>query len=637
MRGRSSAALYDGIDTLFQVGAVTGTSDGELLERFSTSRGGSGQAAFEEIVNRHGAMVLGVCRRVLADRQAAEDAFQATFLVLALRAGSIRKPESVGPWLHGVAARVALRGAAQTRRRRERPLAEAHQPGADSADPDLTEIRSVLDEELERLPEKYRRPVVLCYLEGQTQEEAAQVLGWTKGTVSGRLARAKDMLRGRLERRGLAPTAAVLPGLFAPEPASAAVPASLLAPTVRAASALGLAGAEAELASGHVTKLARSVLRATLLTRLKLAVAVAFLALGASAVAASSLWRSRPVLPSTRDARRLEVVPPQRLSRHVVGVAYTPDGETAISAESDGQIRFWDVSTGRTIGTLSLIESPGASDPALDGFSLSSDGRMIAGSGSVRDVLSARTLHGIWIWSLEQSRLLRWIDGGEKGLQAFALSPESASLATGNQSGKIQLWDIATGEELLALQLGESAIRGIAFSPDGMTLAITNENSGVQLWDLGAGRPLGALDGGSEPRALGACFAADGKLLAFANPAGEVTIWDRAGHRPLTKTQSGARGPLTLAFAPDGRSLALRGGDLDETITVVNALTGRERWRTKLGSALRTGGLAYSPDGQTILVGGGSLPQFIDAGTGHPQHARQDQEDRLGTSRIGKN
>jgi RNA polymerase sigma factor (sigma-70 family) len=240
MPGRGSGTISRDLDALLHVGILAETSDEQLLEWFSAGQGNAGQAAFEEIVRRHGPMVLGVCRRVLTDLQAAEDVFQATFLVLALKARSIRKREALGPSLHAVSARVARRARVSDARRRETPLAEerlAHD-GDDSTE--LAELRSIVDEELGRLPEKYRRPVVLCYLEGRTQEEAAHVLGWSKGTVSGRLARAKELLRGRLARRGLSSTGALLATYLLPRRTSASVPPSLLAHTVRTAAAARL-------------------------------------------------------------------------------------------------------------------------------------------------------------------------------------------------------------------------------------------------------------------------------------------------------------------------------------------------------------------------------------------------------------
>src|SRR5262245_42486864 len=163
-------------------------SDRALLARFGST--GNGEA-FRVLVERHGPMVLGACRRILHNEQDAEDAFQAAFLVLARKAGTIHLNESLGPWLYVVACRVAQKHRATIMRRRELPIAEL--PTAAPVLPD--DLRGVLDEELGRLPEKFRSPMVLCYLQGKTNTEAAEELGCSKGTVSGWLARGREMLR----------------------------------------------------------------------------------------------------------------------------------------------------------------------------------------------------------------------------------------------------------------------------------------------------------------------------------------------------------------------------------------------------------------------------------------------------------
>jgi len=196
---------------LFQVGTAAGLSDLSLLERFADRRDEAAEVAFAGLVERHGPMVLRVCRSVLGDRDEAEDAFQATFLVLASRARAIRRGDSVGSWLHGVALRVANRARWRAARRRhhERRHAEmtasarADQIGGGHGPPD--DVAQVLHEEIGRLPEKYRKPVVLCYLEGLTHDQAADQLGWPVGTVRRRLAGARDRLHGRLTRRHVAP------------------------------------------------------------------------------------------------------------------------------------------------------------------------------------------------------------------------------------------------------------------------------------------------------------------------------------------------------------------------------------------------------------------------------------------------
>lgn len=200
--------------SLFEAGSMAGLPDEELIDRYLDDRGPVSSAAFACLVERHGPMVLRVCRSVLGDHHEAHDAFQLVFLALARRAGSIRRRGSVGPWLHGASTRVASKAKGRLVRRR---LAEARSrdrggvPESYSADTRPVDDWPELHQEVARLPSKYRDPVVLCYFEGHTHDEAATLLGWPVGTVRGRLSRARDRLRDRLIRRGLAPAIGVLP------------------------------------------------------------------------------------------------------------------------------------------------------------------------------------------------------------------------------------------------------------------------------------------------------------------------------------------------------------------------------------------------------------------------------------------
>jgi RNA polymerase sigma factor (sigma-70 family) len=197
-----SAGVEDRIESL---------SDEELLDWFLNRADGSAEAAFRAIVVRHGPMVLGVCRHILNQLQDAEDAFQATFLVLARKAGSIRDRRVLARWLYEVAYRIAMRARTNGVRRRTHERQGGEMAVTASIDNHgWIELRPVLHEEINRLPEKYRMPVILCYLEGKTNEEVAELLGWPVGTVKGRLSRARDVLRSRLSRRGLALSAAFL-------------------------------------------------------------------------------------------------------------------------------------------------------------------------------------------------------------------------------------------------------------------------------------------------------------------------------------------------------------------------------------------------------------------------------------------
>jgi RNA polymerase sigma factor (sigma-70 family) len=261
-----------------------------LLDRYRTGRD---EAAFEALVARHGPMVLGVCRRALDDPHAVEDAFQATFLVLVRRAGSLGPRDAIGHWLYGVACRVALRARCETARRRARevPVGRAvNLVHAVTNGSEEKELARILVEELLRLPPKYRAPVVLCYLEGLTHEEAALQLRWPIGSVKGRLARAKELLRGRLARRGLVPTAGLAAAAVGCH-ASAAVPAMLRHAATQAALAMNTGGVAAEAVSASVVRLIEGVHSAMFLTKLKVTATVLAacggLTLGASALSYS--------------------------------------------------------------------------------------------------------------------------------------------------------------------------------------------------------------------------------------------------------------------------------------------------------------------------------------------------------------
>jgi RNA polymerase sigma factor (sigma-70 family) len=280
------ALLIQYLRTFAGPSAAAETSDAELLNRFVARRD---EAALELLVQRFGPMVLGVCRRVLTDVHDAEDAFQATFFALVCRAHAIRKPASVGSWLYGVAYRTATRARADAARRRARQRRFPKQATADALEEVMRrDLQSVLDDELNRLPAKYREPLVLCYLEGKTNEEAARTLGCPCGTIFTRLARGRDLLRGRLARRGVALSAAAFATALTEE-ATATVPAALADTTTKSALlfATGKAAARGAVSASAVA-LAEGVLRAMFLSKLK-TVAVIFISVALLSTAGVTL------------------------------------------------------------------------------------------------------------------------------------------------------------------------------------------------------------------------------------------------------------------------------------------------------------------------------------------------------------
>jgi RNA polymerase sigma factor (sigma-70 family) len=266
-------------------------TDADLLRRFLAGD----ESAFALLVERHASLVWGVCSRLSTQPADAEDAFQATFLILARKAKSLRRPDMVGPWLYGVARKVAARARNIALRRRplERPLDDAP---ARPETPDVVwrELRSLLDEEIGRLPERFRTPFVLCQLQGLTNEEAALRLGCPKGTIDSRLFRARERLRGALRRRGVEVSGATLTAVLADQACSAA-PAALVAATARSGATFVL-GALATPASA----LANAILRGMIMNKLKWACA-AFVA--ACLVGSGAGIVSRPAAVEAADEK----------------------------------------------------------------------------------------------------------------------------------------------------------------------------------------------------------------------------------------------------------------------------------------------------------------------------------------------
>jgi RNA polymerase sigma factor (sigma-70 family) len=358
-------------------------SDRELLGRFVAHHD---QAAFAAIVERHGPLVLSVCRRVLRREHPAEDACQSTFLVLARKAGTIRKREALGNWLYGVALRVARKLDADARRRSAQEVTEADAPLPDAAG-EITwrEGLAVLDEELNRLPATYRSALILCYLEGRTQEEAARELGCGPRALCGRLARARESLRRRLVRRGVTLSAALLGALLVSTHAAAALPPALAIRTVRAGVALLSGQALARVAPAAVAALTEEALTAMFVTRAKtvtaLALAVGLLTAGAGALAVT-LWGEKETpaaggasapAPARAADKAADAGPPAAADKKSAAVADDKDSkneqtircvvrDTAGQAITDARV-YWTIAT-----TVSPVTSPKALPMAQKGF-----------------------------------------------------------------------------------------------------------------------------------------------------------------------------------------------------------------------------------------------------------------------------
>jgi RNA polymerase sigma factor (sigma-70 family) len=298
-----------------------GLSDEDLLRGFTPTRD---EGCFLALLCRHGPMVQGVCRAVLPNDADAEDAFQATFLVLARKAASIRTPGSVSAWLHGVAYRTAIRARVDLARRRKHEARATPPEAAPAEERTWREVQCVLHEEMARLAEGYRTPLILCYLQGKTQDEAAQVMGLPKGTLKGRLERGRALLRKRLDRRGLAAGSVLLAAT--PFANSSACLAQSAATTARAAALLMARGTAQGFVSDYVIQLSKEVTRDMLFTKVKvLAVGflgcLAVLAVVAAAVAqrfgGDDAKQAAPRPPATQASVKARPLPAEALAAHL--------------------------------------------------------------------------------------------------------------------------------------------------------------------------------------------------------------------------------------------------------------------------------------------------------------------------------
>jgi RNA polymerase sigma factor (sigma-70 family) len=354
----ASPSVVRQLDSLFNGGSVAGLSDRQLLERFNAHRDAAGEAAFAALVSRHGPMVLNICRQHLGDHHHAEDAFQAVFLVLARKARSIRDPDLLGNWLYGVAARTARCARLQLLRRRKNeerdsmrrptsgsdscPLMESMVQPAEQAVLDREQAEA-LHAEVERLPRSFRLPVVLCYFEGLTVEEAAQRLRSPHGTIRSRLARAKDKLRRGLTRRGVVMPAAAMTAILSTRPSSAAISSLLCHMTTQAAIDYATGQAARGAASTSAAALAQEVLQTMLLTKLRLTVFTMLLL--ATIATGAGLWGQSPAMKKNRPQQpppagpkpQLAVKPavatPGRMT--VTGRVLDPDGKPVKGAFVD--------------------------------------------------------------------------------------------------------------------------------------------------------------------------------------------------------------------------------------------------------------------------------------------------------------
>jgi RNA polymerase sigma factor (sigma-70 family) len=638
---------------------IDALSDSQILERVLRQRD---EAAFEVLVWRYGPMVLGTCRKLLAREQDAEDAFQATFLALMRRAGSIRTGQALPGWLYQVACRAALRARARTARRQslERDqvdLAGYCGQGDERATAERRELQAVLSEELGRLPARYRTPLICCYLEGKTHEQAARELNWPLGSLSRHLARGKELLRGRLTRRGVALSVGTIGSLLAEE-ASASLTASLVLPTVSAALEFAATG----VTTIPAAKLACGVLRSMWMSKVKSLVAILFaiglLSAGAGVIARKGL-AEQPIEASLEvdsDQPQVEHSPkpvatrPERFDqwgdplppgaiarmgtvrfRHgspVYGVAYSRDGK-AIVASSHNDVYFWDAASGRTLRRFKGFLASARPLFYHLGFAISPDETCVAAA--------ATTWNGrVQIWHIaSEKKLLEWDTPTKQFITGIAYAPDGQTLATVERNGVLRLWNPATGAEIRALS--ESCCSIMAFAPDSRIIAYGHQDHSIRLCELATGKELARCAG--HPDCAGVlCFSPDGKVLGSVMmnysrgkvKDDAVRLWDVRTGVELRRLKGRRDNESPIAFSPDGKTLATV--DHGEII-LSDPATGEERLKFKghsQGDLKGVNALAFSPDSKTLASGGNdqTVRQW-DASTGKPLQQTGGHQDRV--------
>jgi RNA polymerase sigma factor (sigma-70 family) len=607
----------------------SGLKDGYLLERFLAWHD---QAAFAGLVHRHGRMVLGVCRRILRNHADAEDAFQATFLILVRKANSIVPRDNLANWLYGVANRTALKARMtmsrhETRQRRYRDTMASMTP----AEKVWQDVLPLLDQELARLPDAYRSPIVLCDLEGKTRREAARQLGWPEGTVAGRLARGREMLAGRLARKGVLPATAALAGVLACNASAGGISSKLVAATTEGA--LAIATGASSVASGvigaKVAALTSGVLRTMLISKLKLASALlcaAGILIGASGIATNpalggggageaecgGLAANQPADASAAgdvseqaqadgQHKGLIATMGSAVLRHagrVFFVSYVAGGRQIVSAGRDQTMRLWDASTGREIRRFDLSSNADRANQQ--------NGAMMAGDftfsmASDLDFPVATSPDGKHVAALDKNVLRIWeLETGKEREAIRYLFPVGQAKA-----------QMVAGGNARPGMLAQTALPSFVFSSDGKRLLVVMQGGVVRAWDVQGGKWAGESSKArnADKTATAWIVSGDGRYLAWQEGSNE----QKDGLLKVEEIQTGALVATIQAgvgvqnrihmtqFLADNKTLAWNtlGGEL-QILEIGKDKAPRPVTKAPTGKRLFDTALAFAPDDSRV-------------------------------------
>src|SRR5262245_41534548 len=489
-------------------------------------------------------MVYGVARRVLHNDHDTEDVFQAVFLVLVRRAGALGGHESLGPWLFQVARRLAL--AAQRKaacRRKHEALAGLPCEADPLADISLREAQAVFDEELTRLPERLSAPVVLCLLEGATQDEAARQLGWSLGMLRRRLAQGRALLRVRLERRGLGLSSALLATLLVPTTGSATPPAALLEIVVQVVPLADSAQGVVAVVSFRARALADGFTGTLLATRLKAAAAlVLFLGVLAAGVGL--------VVPPSLPADHPRVLGEEKPKAAREGEAPAEAAQKARQEPRPPTDRLGDPLPPGALARISTLRLRPTS--IVQALAWSADSKLLASSAGHS---------GVFLWDGQTGKLHSAPWGKDFGGQALAFSPDGTFLAVPSGNGQtLHVWDLVQDKEVRSLRLpftfSATRDRGlgwsVAFSSNSKLLACGDYDGTLSVWEVATGKVIRSTRQGTLPIQTVA-FLSRGKVLAAYGGA-DLVLRDVATFKEIKRVQIG--GAQQLVISPDEKLAA---------------------------------------------------------------------------------
>jgi RNA polymerase sigma factor (sigma-70 family) len=550
---------------------LAASTDAQLLDRCIASRD---DMAFEEMVRRHGPMVFAVCRRLGLGRQDAEDAFQATFLVLARKLAAIRPRGMVGNWLYGVAYRAALKAKTVAARRwaREKPMSKLPEPA--TVEKGLwDDLIPVLDQELSRLADKYRMPIVLCDLEGKTRKEAAQQLGWPEGTVAGRLAQARALLAKRLLKQGLPVSAGVLSALFSQNVSAAGVPATLVSTTLKAAgSYCARRAAAAGTVSANAAALADLLLKGMLINKLKavgLMIAVLFamvcggtMLIGGQTGDSDAATKPPPALlaappgvtpkETPNDTRECQFP----YGRHIFQVAFSPDGKLVVT---DDQI--WDAATGKKIRTLPLPSLKDRRSGTPFRLAFSPDSRHVA-IHRYDDMVLVDVATGKEVWKVGLSPR-QPIHSRPPGL---SFTPDGKHIVTArNDEGVVRVFEASSGKEIRNFAydsnvrpLSGAVIESFGVSADSKRLVVHRyeapDIAGMVLFDLETGKELARhrLSEDRDDPVRGSAPSPDGRHVFYVKK-GSIRMMELKTGKEIRRFASDGERAYSVSCSPDGK------------------------------------------------------------------------------------